>query len=327
MNVNIPNNKIMRKLIVAFGDFFNDITLLRENPDGTENQRLNVPIIFAPKELYIGRLISDPTLDRKVQITLPRMSYDMTNIEYDSSRKQITTIKNYSPTSNPKLGHGVYNPVPYNFGFSLYLYVRNIEDGQQIIERILPFFNPDNTIILNLLEDMGITKEVPFILNSVRHEEEYEGDATDTSTRMIIWTLDFTAKAYIYGPVVDTAIIREAIVNIRQEYPKNPMIFNMSNTTFGQYRTGETVFQGYSLGTATAFGDVYHYSNVTNQLSITNVFGEFRTNTMIIGSESNSEGVLNSFFVANNLILTIDVTISPNTALSNGDFKYVTTIR
>ena len=157
-------------------------------------------------------------------------------------------------------------------------------------------------------------------------EIEYEGDASETPTRMIIWTLDFTCKAYIYGPVVDAPIIRESIVNFRKAPSLDPLIFNLSNTTFGFFKTGETVYQGFSLDSALGFADVIYYNNVINQLTVTNVYGDFKTNTMIIGTESNAEGVLNSLAIANNLILTIDVSISPNTALSNGNYKYVTTI-
>jgi hypothetical protein len=164
---------MIRKLTVAFGDLFNNITLVRYNPDQTEQERFVVPIDYATKELYVQRLTFDPNLDKKIQITLPRMSYEMNGLSYDSTRKQITNIKNFA--SNGSSTKSQYMPVPYNFDFSLFLYVRNIEDGNQIIEHILPFFAPDYTIKVNMIPEMGIVKEVPIILNNTNYEVTYEG--------------------------------------------------------------------------------------------------------------------------------------------------------
>ena len=142
-------NRMIRKLTVAFGDLFSNITLVRYNPDESEQERFIVPLDYAAKELYVVRLEGDPNLDKKVQMTLPRMSYEMNGLSYDSSRKQITNIKNFFGSGSNVTSQ--YMPVPYNFDFSLYLYVRNIEDGNQIIEHILPFFAPDYTIKVNMV--------------------------------------------------------------------------------------------------------------------------------------------------------------------------------
>ena len=162
-------NRVIRKLVVGFGNLFDNITLYRFKPDNTESERFIVPIVYASKERYVMRLEEDLNLDKKVQTTLPRMSFEMAGLSYDSSRKQNTNIKNFAGTS----GTGVlaqYNPVPYNFDFNLYIYVRNIEDGTQIIEHILPFFTPDYTIKLNLIPEMGIIKEIPVVLNNTSHD-------------------------------------------------------------------------------------------------------------------------------------------------------------
>jgi len=158
-------NRVIRKLVVGFGNLFDNITLYRFKPDLTESERFIVPIAYASKERYVMRLEEDLNLDKKVQMTLPRMSFEMAGLSYDSSRKQNTNIKNFSGTA-PSGILSQYNPVPYNFDFNLYIYVRNIEDGTQIIEHILPFFTPDYTIKLNLIPEMGIIKEIPVILNS-----------------------------------------------------------------------------------------------------------------------------------------------------------------
>ena len=176
-------NRIIRKLVVAFGNLFNNITLVRYNENQTEQERFLVPITYAPKELYVQRLEGDYNLDKKVQMTLPRLSFEMTGLTYDTSRKQNTNVKNFAST--PSGVKSQYNPVPYNFDFNLYLYVRNIDDGTQIIEHIMSYFTPDYTIKLNLIPEMGTIKEVPIILNSASHETTYEGNR-DSETRTII---------------------------------------------------------------------------------------------------------------------------------------------
>ena len=204
-------NHIIRKLTIGFGDLFSKITLVRYNPDLTEAERFIVPIAYAPKELYVARLEGDANLDKKVQMTLPRMSFEMNGLTYDATRKQNTNVKNFANTTAGVLAQ--YNPVPYNFDFNLYVYVRNIEDGTQIIEHILPFFTPDYTIKINLIPEMGIVKEIPVVLNSSSYDITYEGPR-DSDTRTIIWTLNFTVKGFIFGASSSAGLIKESIASI-----------------------------------------------------------------------------------------------------------------
>lgn len=217
----VQYNRIIRKIVLGFGDLFNNITLVRYNLDETEHERFIIPINYGTKELYVSRLQGDPDLDKKVQITLPRFSYILNGISYGANRKLNTNVKKYFPMNSGAIAQ--YNPVPYDFDFSLYLYVRNIEDGSQIIEHILPFFTPDYTINIDLIKEMGIKKGVPIILNSTEYEVVYEGNR-DSDTRYVIWTLKFTAHAYLYGVVSNpVGLIRDVIVNIHD--------FNSKNTT------------------------------------------------------------------------------------------------
>ena len=170
----IEYNRIIRKLVIGFGNLFNDITLVRYNPDESEAERFLIPIAYATKERYVMRLEDDFTLDKKVQVALPRFSFEMTGLNYDASRKQNTNVKNFSNSTSGVVSQ--YNPVPYNFNFKLYLYVRNIEDATQVLEHIIPYFTPDYTMKLNLVPEMGIIKEVPVILNNADHEIIYEGE-------------------------------------------------------------------------------------------------------------------------------------------------------
>lgn len=274
-------NRVIRKLVVGFGNLFDSITLYRFKPDLTESERFIVPIAYASKERYVMRLEEDLNLDKKVQLTLPRMSFEMAGLSYDSSRKQNTNIKNFSGTP-PSGVLSQYNPVPYNFDFNLYIYVRNIEDGTQIIEHILPFFTPDYTIKLNLIPEMGIIKEVPVILNSTQHEITYEG-GRENETRMIVWTLNFTVKGFIFGKVTETSVINRAFVSVYNLVSQEEVIeFYMNlDSGYGTYKVGEKVYQGYTSDDATATGMVVQFTD--NVLRLKELTGNFVSDKPIYG--------------------------------------------
>jgi len=318
-------NRIIRKLVVGFGNLFKDITLVRYNPDLTEAERVLVPIVYATKEFYVRRLEDDPDLSKKIQIALPRMSFEMAGLTYDASRKQNTNFKQFAKTTAGVVSQ--YNPVPYNFDFNLYLYVRNIEDGTQLIEHILPYFTPDYTIKLNLIPEMGITKEIPIILNSTTSDISYEGDK-DSDTRMIIWTLNFTVKGFIFGKISEAGLIRTSITNIyNQISPNDTVVFNMSVAGTGTYQTGETVYQGYSIGTATASGKVIVWSN--NTLHLTNINGNFISSIPVWGTISHANYNFTDYNVTSQKsaqLAEIIVVSNPTTANSNGPYTYTTTI-
>jgi hypothetical protein len=274
-------NRVIRKLVVGFGNLFDSITLYRFKPDLTESERFIVPIAYASKERYVMRLEEDLNLDKKVQLTLPRMSFEMAGLSYDSSRKQNTNIKNFSGTP-PSGVLSQYNPVPYNFDFNLYIYVRNIEDGTQIIEHILPFFTPDYTIKLNLIPEMGIIKEVPVFLNSTQHEITYEG-GRENETRMIVWTLNFTVKGFIFGKVTETSVINRAFVSVYNLVSQEEVIeFYMNlDSGYGTYKVGEKVYQGYTPDDASATGMVVQFTD--NVLRLKELTGNFVSDKPIYG--------------------------------------------
>jgi len=282
---NTQYNRVIRKIIVAFGDLFDNITLVRYAEDLSEYERVIVPIAYASKERYVMRIQADPDLDKKVMMTLPRFSYEMNGISYDASRKQNTNIKAFAQTPQGVISQ--YNPVPYNFDFSLYLYVRNIEDGTQIIEHILPYFTPDYTIKVNLIPEMGIVKELPIVLNSTQYEVDYEGDR-DHDTRSVIWTLNFTVKGFIFGKTSDTGLILNSITNILTNIVSTDVVkFNLDSGGTGTYQEGELVYQGYSPGTATATARVVYFNNVP-MLHLNDITGNFVSNLPIIGLKSNA---------------------------------------
>lgn len=196
-----------RKYVTLFGSLFNDIHITRTNSSGDVTQVIRVPITYGPKEKMLTRVTEDPNLDRKTAIQLPVMSFEMTNFDYDGSRKLSTVGKKVVLNSDdPDKLNYQYNPVPYNIGFSLFVYVKNAEDGSKIIEQILPYFTPDWTISAQLIPEMNETKDIVVVLNSLRLEDSYEQDFKER--RALIWIMNFTLKGYFYGPVKTSKIIK-----------------------------------------------------------------------------------------------------------------------
>jgi|10_taG_2_1085330.scaffolds.fasta_scaffold03524_5 hypothetical protein len=200
-------NESIRKLVVAFGSLFNDIRLEHTNSGGTK-QFIRVPLSYGPKEKFLRRIeesssISDTT---KVMITLPRMGFEITTIAYDPARKRNTMNRRRTNLSGATGGAMSYNyaEVPYNFDFSLYGFVRNMNDALQIIEQVLPYFTPEFTVTMNF-NDINKKVDIPIILNSVNIEEDYEGEFD--IRRNITTQLDFTVKSYVYGPIRKGGVI------------------------------------------------------------------------------------------------------------------------
>ena len=316
-------NRVIRKLVVGFGNLFNEISLVRYNPNLSEAERFLIPIAYATKERYVMRLEEDYTLDKKVQVALPRLSFEMTGLSYDSTRKQNTNIKNFAQTSTGVVAQ--YNPVPYNFDFSLYLYVRNIEDATQVLEHIIPYFTPDYTIKLNLIPEMGIVKEIPVILNNTQHEIIYEGDR-DQETRMIIWTLNFTVKGFIFGKTSSTGIIQTSITNILNNISADDVVaFNMSAAGVGSYQAGETVYQGYTAASPTASGKVISWNN--NILRLTNINGNFISSQPIYGVNNNASYTFTSYQIQPQKYAQIIAVTNPTDANANSYYTYTNVIQ
>lgn len=199
---------LVRKYVILFGTLFNDIHITRTSNSGSTTHLLKVPLSYAPKEKMLTRFENDPNIDRETAVLLPRMSFEMTGMSYDSSRKLNTLGKIAVKDTNKNKLKYQYNPVPYNIDFTLYVYVKNAEDGTKIMEQILPFFTPDWTSTVNLIPEMEVMMDIPVILNNISTEDTYDGDFKER--RALIWTLNFTLKGYIYGPIKKGAIIKFA---------------------------------------------------------------------------------------------------------------------
>jgi len=200
------DNKTLRTIVVAFENMFSNIIILRTDSGGNEIKRLAVPITHGPRDRYLVRLKDDPTLQRPIDLVLPRMSYQVESIEYDGKRKLNTMGKNFKSISgdNSQLLRE-YNPVPYNINFSLSIISKTEEDGNQILGQILPFFTPDYTITIMSIPQVGLKDDIPYVLKGVALSDNFDDEWQ--TRRDIIWTLAFTAKAYFYGPVSKDPVI------------------------------------------------------------------------------------------------------------------------
>jgi len=194
----------IRKYVALFGTLFNDIYITRQQRDGT-NITIKVPLSYGPKEKALARLDNNPNLDNSIAITLPRMGFEMTSFSYDGTRKLQTiqrNVKSIDGTNSVKYQHV---PVPYNITFTLYVMVKNAEDGTKIIEQILPYFTPDWTPTVNLMPEMDLKYDIPIVLLSALPQDSYEGDFSQR--RVMTWTLDFILKGYLFGPVKNSNVI------------------------------------------------------------------------------------------------------------------------
>ena len=202
----------IRKYVILFGTLFNDIVIQKTDSNGTVKQSIKVPLSYSPKEKMLARLTQDPNLDRKYSIQLPRMGFEMTSMVYSPTRKLSTINRRVQPnaTNADRLNY-LYNPVPYDITFSLFIMVKNAEDGTRILEQILPFFTPEWTASVNIIPEMDIVMDIPITLLNVTPQDTYEGGFTDR--RALIWTLDFMLKGYVFGPVRRSGIIKLANVN------------------------------------------------------------------------------------------------------------------
>ena len=220
----------IRKYVILFGTLFDSIYINRKNNAGETVQTLKIPLNYGPKEKFLARLNSDSTLSQSTAITLPRMAFDITTMNYAAERKQNTInrlTKAYATDKN-KVSYQ-YAPVPYDFTFSLYVMVKNADDGTQIIEQILPYFTPEWTATVNLVPGIDGKFDIPIILNDVSMEDTYEGNFE--TRRAIIYTLTFTMKGWLFGPTKTSDIIKEINVDIR--IPNTDVLPIVANTAIG----------------------------------------------------------------------------------------------
>lgn len=193
-------HEIVKKTIIAFGTLFNNINIKHEKQDGSDYSFIKVPIAYGPVEKFLARLEQKPDLRKRVSITLPRLAFEMTNIQYDASRK-LSTLQTFKAlnSSDNKVVNKVYMPVPYNIGIQLSIMTQYNDDALQIVEQILPYFQPSFNLTIDLIASIGEKRDVPIILESIDFKDNYESSFDEK--RIIIYNLNFTTKTYLFGPI------------------------------------------------------------------------------------------------------------------------------
>ena len=193
-------HEIIRKTVIAFGTLFNDIHVRHDDQAGNAISEIKVPVAYGPRQKFLARIQQQPELNKATQITLPRMSFEMNSITYDPSRKSGIT-QTFKAKDGEKIKK-VFMPVPYNLGFELNILTKLQDDSLQIVEQILPFFQPGFTLTIDLAEQIGEKRDVPMVLEDISFTDDYEGNFE--TRRALIYTLRFTAKTYMFGPIADS---------------------------------------------------------------------------------------------------------------------------
>jgi len=309
-------HKNIRNIVVLFGTVFNDITIKRLKSDGTVEREFKVPIAYGPSEKFLAKL-NQPDV-----MTLPRMSFEITDYTYDATRKLQTTkqFKKVKSGSTTELTT-VYNPVPYDFNITLSVMVKYSDDGTQILEQILPHFTPEFQVTMNELSTMGIKRDIPIILNSVSTEDTYEGDFI--TRRALIHTLTFTVKGHIYGRTPDQGIIREVDVNIGSN------LFRVGSVTItaggSSYTSVPTVtFSG--GGGSGATGTAVVASNAVTSITITNAGTSYTSAPTVTFIGGGGTGAVGTAVLITQKDVNIDIKPAPLTADADDDFGFTTTI-
>ena len=219
----------IRKAVIAFGNLFNNIMIDRKDENNNVVQTLKVPLSYAPSQKFLA-IVEQQVVsgERSFQIILPRMAFEMTSINYDPSRRVSLVQQNRAVNTTSTTLNAQFAPSPYNIQMSLYIYVKNQDDGLQIIEQILPYFNPDFNLSMNSIPELGIKNDLPIILNNISYDDQYEGDFTQR--RAIIWTLDFTLKLNFFGPINKQQIINNVNVGFFNNEEMTQKIENLNAT-------------------------------------------------------------------------------------------------
>ena len=193
-------HQVLRRTVIAFGSLFNDISIEHTDNSGNVKSILKVPLAYGPTQKFLARLEQSPDLSKPIQITLPRMSFEFTGLTYDPSRKSTTTQTfTAKSVTNGIETKKVYLPVPYNMQFELSIMSKLNDDALQIVEQILPYFQPAYTMTVELIDEINEKRDIPVVLENITMQDDYEGNFT--TRRVLIYTLRFTAKTYLFGPV------------------------------------------------------------------------------------------------------------------------------
>jgi hypothetical protein len=252
-------HEILRKTIVSFGTLFNNISIQRVDNVGNVFSSLQVPLAYSPTQKFLARLEQSPDLNKPVQITLPRMSFEFIGLYYDSQRKVTTTQFFITKDKSNNELRRAYMPVPYNMDFELSIFTKTNDDMLQVIEQILPYFQPHFTLTVDLVDQIGEKRDIPVILNSISMDDTYEGNF-DTR-RALIYTLKFTAKTYLFGPISTEDVSKDIIKKVSIGFiagdststPKRDLTFSIQPVATKSYSNNivTTLLSNVNMGSAT----------------------------------------------------------------------------
>lgn len=204
-----------KKLVSAVGEIFSNIRITKKDSSGNKDQVIEVPIEYSAKNKWMSLLKEDPQKQKNVEITLPRIAFEIVGYEYDVSRK-VGTAGSYVVGRLGQNSAKIFNPVPYNISFNVYSLCKTQEDSLQILEQILPYFSPSMTISLEVLSEFKLKKDVPIILRGVEVDDSYQGLATDF--RLVTQVFSFVAKLDYFGPINSSGkIIKKTIVELNAQ--------------------------------------------------------------------------------------------------------------
>ena len=307
-------HRTIRKMVVVFGTLFNDLEIVRYTQAGVPKEKWKVPLTYSPKERFLTAITSDPNLIKSINTVVPRMSFNLDSLEYDVQRKQVSTLMNFAKSDVNNSVSTQFVPIPYNFQFSLSIYVRNTEDGTQILEQILPFFTPDFNVTVDFIPEMDQKYNVPIILDSVASTVEYEGGMSEGSTRLILWDLTFTAKGYIWPPVKSGKYIKTANTNSFIDLTTKDI-----QKVYVDYANGVSYFasnETVRVSDKNIFGEVLYFSNnaIGASNSATLVVGYLNdylnVGDVLVGDKSNANYTITS--IDTNPLRSILVVTTPN---------------
>jgi hypothetical protein len=203
-------HQIIRKAIVSFGDIFSDIHIINKDSNGVAVKDVRCPISFARKQQWYSRLNEDPDFTQNFEISLPRLSFEISAYQFNAEKKLGTQVQDI--LLKCKQNGRVFSPVPYRLIFDLYSYTNNQEDSLQILEQILPFFGPSIKANIEIIEGLNI--DIPISLVNVNAEDNYTELG---SNRMVIQQFTFEVDVQLFGPLTnDLVLIKKSIVDLNK---------------------------------------------------------------------------------------------------------------
>ena len=208
-------NESTRRMVSVFGSIFNDMEVVKKNAAGKILQKIKVPLGYAPRTKVLARL-KEQTSDPKLAIKLPRLSFEISSMDYDANAR-VSKHKNYTKviTGDTLQLNKLGAPAVYKVGFELNIMAATQDEALQLLEQILPMFQPEYTVTIKDIPTMDIKTDTPIVLESVALNDDYEGDLV--TRRAIIYTLSFSTRIRYYRGIGKS----KQILNTEVDFSEN----------------------------------------------------------------------------------------------------------